>query len=342
MLRRQLGLQGPDITTVGFGSWATGGPWKFGWGPQDDDESIAAIRHAVESGVNWVDTAAVYGLGHSEEVVGRALEPYAVGQDVHVFTKCGRPWYGRPEGEVGSDLRPRSIRLECEQSLRRLGVERIDLYQFHWPDAETGTPVEESWTTMAELVEEGKVRWVGVSNFDIGLLERCEPIRHVDSLQPPLNLLARGARDELIPHCRERGTGVIVYSPMASGLLTGKYDRERVERLAPDDWRRANPSFQEPRLSHNLALVERLSGLAERRGVGLPALAVAWTLAVPGVTGAIVGARRPDQVDSWLAASKLELSDDDLAEIERAIEETGAGSSEPPPSRPPGTPVQAG
>jgi len=254
----------------------------------------------------------------------------------------GRSWFGRPEGEVGNDLRPESIRFECEQSLARLGLDRIDLYQFHWPDAETGTPVEQSWSTMAELVEEGKVRWLGVSNFDVALLERCEAIRHVDSLQPPLSLLTRGARDELIPHCRARGTGVIVYSPMGSGLLTGKYDRQRIEELADDDWRRGNANFQEPKLSANLPLVERLSGIAERRGVSLSTLAVAWTLRQPGVTGAIVGARRADQVDGWVTASDLELTEDELTEIERAIEETGAGTSEPPPARPPGTPARAG
>ena len=330
MRTRRLGSDGPEITTVGFGSWATGGPWKFGWGPQDDDDSIAAIRRAVEGGVNWVDTAAVYGLGHSEEVVGRALEPYAVGEDVYVFTKCGRSWYGRPEGEVGNDLRPESIRFECEQSLERLGVERIDLFQFHWPDSETGTPVEESWQTMVELVEEGKVRWLGVSNFDVELLERIEAIRHVDSLQPPLNLLMRSARQELIPWAREHGTGVLCYSPMASGMLTGKFDRERVENLADDDWRKGEhpqaAEFREPSLTRNLELVERLRAVAERLDADVPSVAIGWTLAIAGVTGAIVGARSPEQVEGWLPAAGLELSEDDMAEIERAIEETGAGA----------------
>lgn len=326
---RRLGSDGPEITTVGFGSWATGGPWKFGWGPQDDGDSIAAIRRAVEGGVNWVDTAAVYGLGHSEEVVGRALEPYAVGEDVYIFTKCGRSWYGRPEGEVGNDLRPESIRFECEQSLERLGVERIDLFQFHWPDPETGTPVEESWGTMVELVDEGKVRWLGVSNFDVELLERCEAIRHVDSLQPPFNLLMRSARQELIPWAREHETGVLCYSPMASGMLTGKFDRERVEGLADDDWRKGEhpqaAEFRDPRLSRNLELVERLRAIGERLESDVPSVAIAWTLAVPGVTAAIVGARSPEQVEGWLPAGALELSDEDVGEIERAIEETGAG-----------------
>lgn len=320
-----MGSQGPEITSVGFGAWAVGGPWRFGWGDTDDDESIGAIRHAVERGVNWVDTAAVYGLGHSEEVVGRALEPYAVGEDVLVFTKCGRVPVEPGSEEITNSLAPRSIRAECEASLTRLGVERIDLYQFHWPDPVTGTEIEESWGTMAALQDEGKVRWAGVSNFDVALLERCEAIRHVDSLQPPLSLLDRRARRELVPWCASHGTGVIVYSPMGSGLLTGAFSRERVEALDPSDWRRGNPRFQEPQLSANLALVERLEAVAERLGTTLPALAVAWTLHVDGVTAAIVGARRSDQVDGWLPGAAVELDADVLEEIEVAVTETGAG-----------------
>jgi aryl-alcohol dehydrogenase-like predicted oxidoreductase len=305
---RRLGADGPEITTVGFGAWAIGGPWRFGWGPVEDDESVAAVRHAVERGVNWVDTAAVYGLGHSEEVVGRALEPYRTGEDVYVFTKCGRSWYGRPQGVIENDLRPESIRHECEQSLRRLGVERIDLYQVHWPDWTTGTPFEESWATMAALVDEGKVRWLGLSNVDVDQLERCEAVRHVDSVQPPLSLLARGSRATVVAWARDHGTGVIVYSPMASGLLTGAFDPARIERLDPDDWRRQSPIFQEPLLSANLA----------------------WTLAQAGVTAAIVGARLPRQVDGWLPAADLELDEDVLREIDEAIAATGAGTDEPP------------
>ena len=330
MRTRALGSSGPEIATVGFGAWALGGPWKFGWGPVDDDESVAAIRHAVERGVNWVDTAAVYGLGHSEEVVGRAVEPYRVGEDVYVFTKCGRNWFGRPEGVIENDLRPASIRHECEQSLRRLGVERIDLYQVHWPDWTTGTPFEESWATLAALVDEGKVRWLGLCNVDVEQLERCETVRHVDSVQPPLSLLARGARGTVLPWALEHGTGVIVYSPMGSGLLTGAFDAARVGALDENDWRRQAPDFQEPQLSANLALVERLRPLADRIGTTLPALAVAWTLAQPGVTGAIVGARRSDQVDGWAVASGLELDRDVLREIDGIVAATGAGSDEPP------------
>jgi aryl-alcohol dehydrogenase-like predicted oxidoreductase len=331
MRKKRLGSNGPEITTVGFGAWAIGGPWKFGWGPVDDDESVEAIRHAVDLGINWIDTAAVYGLGHSEEVVGGAIEPFDVGDDVFVFTKCGRSWYGSEKGkEIVNDLRPESIRFECEQSLKRLGLERIDLYQFHWPDFATGTEVEDSWATMQELVDEGKARWLGVSNFSTELLERCESLRHVDSLQPPLSMLNRAARNDVIPWCHENGTGVIVYSPMQSGLLTGAFDRERVESLAADDWRRTTPPFQEPKFSQNLALVDRLRGIAEAIGCNLAELAIAWTYTVDGVTAAIVGARRPEQIDGWIGASDLELSSEVIEEIERIIQETGAGTDEPP------------
>lgn len=323
MLTRRLGWNGPELSVLGFGTWAAGGPWRFGWGPADDDASVAAIRRAVDGGVNWVDTAPVYGLGHAEEVVRQALAPYRVGEEVLVFTKCGRRW--RDDGDIYTDLRPETIRRECDASLRRLGVDRIDLYQFHWPDMSTGTPVEESWQAMVELVDAGKVRWVGVANFDVDLLERCEPFRHVDSLQPPLSLLSRDARVELIPWCEDNGTGVIAYSSMASGLLSGTFSHDRLKQLPDDDFRRSAAPFQEPKLSQNLALVERMRPVAGRLGTGLPALAVAWTLAVPGVTGAIVGARSPEQVDGWLAASDLELDEAALAELERAIDETSAG-----------------
>jgi aryl-alcohol dehydrogenase-like predicted oxidoreductase len=325
--KRSLGSEGPEITRVGFGAWAAGGPWQFGWGSQDDDASVAAIRRAVEGGVSWVDTAAVYGLGHSEEVVARALEPYEAGEDVLVFTKCGRNWYASGGENIEYDLRPDSIRFECEQSLKRLGLERIDLYQFHWPDPVTGTQVEDSWGVMVELIEAGKVRWGGVSNFDVELLERCDAVRHVDSLQPPLSLLKRGAAREVIPWCAEHGTGVIVYSPMASGLLTGKFDRARLDDLDRDDWRRRAEAFQEPQFSRTLSLVERLEPIAERLGTNLPSLAVAWTLSVEGVTGAIVGGRDPDQVDAWLGAADLDLGEDDIAEIELALDETEAGQA---------------
>jgi aryl-alcohol dehydrogenase-like predicted oxidoreductase len=329
-MTRRLGVTGPELSTVGFGCWAIGGPWRFGWGEVDDDDSVAAIRRAVELGVNWVDTAAVYGVGHSEEIVGRALAHHRVGEDVLVFTKCGRRWEGRPEGIIENDLRPESIREECDASLRRLGVERIDLYQAHWPDWTTGTLLEDSWGTMAELVDHGKVRWIGASNFDEDLLARCEAIRHVDSVQPPLSLLARGARKTVVRWAAEHGSGVICYSPMGSGLLTGAFDRGRIETLGPDDWRRQAPPFQEPQLSLNFALVERLRPIAAGLGATMPALAVAWVLAQPGVTGAIVGARSPRHVEGWVEASDLALDGSVLEAIEEAIVETGAGSDEPP------------
>ena len=327
MVMRRLGRAGPEISALGFGTWALAGRYRFGWGAVDDDESVAAIRRAVEAGVSWIDTAPTYGDGHSEEVVGRALEPFRAGEDVLVFTKCGRPWRG---GEVFFDLRPESIRAECEDSLRRLQVERIDLFQFHWPDYGTGTPVEESWGTMVELVEEGKVRWLGVCNFDVPRLEACEAIRHVDSLQPPLSLLNRHARRELIPWAHEHGTGVIAYSPMASGLLTGSFNREGLDRLAEDDWRRKAPPFQEPALSRNLALVDTLGPIASRLGVTGASLALSWVLAVPGVTGAIVGGRRPSQLDDWLGADRLELDGRTLAEIDSAVQAASAGTDEAP------------
>jgi aryl-alcohol dehydrogenase-like predicted oxidoreductase len=328
---RRLGSEGPAITMVGFGTWAIGGPYEFGWGPVDDAQSVEAIRHAVEAGVNWVDTAPVYGKGHSEEIVGRALEPYRVGEEVFVFTKCGRNYYGS-SGKISSDLRPQTIRHECERSLARLKVDRIDMLQFHWPDPETGTPIEESWAVLGTLIDEGKVRWGGVSNFDVPLLERCEAVRHIDSVQPPLNLINRAARHDVIPWCEKHGVGVIVYAPMASGLLTGAFDRERIRRLPDDDWRRRSANFNEPRLSTNLALVERLQGIAERLQMGLASLSVAWTLSIPGVTGAIVGARSPEQVNGWLPAARAELSGPARQVIERAIEETGAGDERSAPA----------
>jgi aryl-alcohol dehydrogenase-like predicted oxidoreductase len=327
---RRLGSAGPEITTVGFGAWAIGGPWRFGWGSVNDEDSIAAVRQAIELGVNWVDTAAVYGLGHSEEIVRRALEPYRPGEDVYLFTKCGRRWEGRPEGVIENDLRPESIREECDASLRRLGAERIDLYQAHWPDWMTGTLLEDSWGTMAELVDEGKVRWIGVSNFDEGLLARCEAIRHVDSVQPTLSLLQRGSLRTIIPWAAEHGAGVICYSPMASGLLTGAFDRPRLAALGDDDWRTLSPAFQEPEVSRSLALVDRLRALAAELSTTTPALAVGWVLAQPGVTGAIVGGRTARHVDGWAPASELALDERVLEAITRAVEETGAGTDEPP------------
>jgi aryl-alcohol dehydrogenase-like predicted oxidoreductase len=324
---RPLGTSGLDLTTVGFGAWAVGGgTWAFGWGPQDDDESIDAMRRALALGVNWIDTAAVYGLGHSEELVGRVLRDLPESERPYVFTKGGLVWNERDRMAAPvQTLAPGSIRLEVEASLRRLGVERIDLYQFHWPDA-VGTPIEASWAAMARLVDEGKVRAAGVSNFDVALLERCEAIRHVDSLQPPFSLIRREAAAAELPWCAEHGTGVIGYSPMQSGLLTDRFDASRVEGLAPDDWRRRAPDFRAPLLERNLALRDALRPIARRHDTTVSSVAVAWTLAWPGVTGAIVGARSARQVEGWIAGAALELTGEDLDEIAAAIERSGAGS----------------
>jgi len=325
--KRRLGSSGLEITTVGFGAWALGGgDWAFGWGPQDDNASVATMRRALELGVNWIDTAAIYGLGHSEEVVGRLLRELPASERPLIFTKCGLIWDEHNRmAEPHRVLKPESIRQECEASLRRLGVERIDLYQFHWPD-EAGMPVEDSWSAMVRLVEEGKVRLAGVSNFDVSLLERCEAIRHVDSLQPPFSLIRRDVAAREIPWCAEHGTGVICYSPMQSGLLTDTFSRERVASFAPDDWRRRSPEFQEPNVGHNLALRDALRPIAQRHDTTVSAVAIAWTIAWPGVTGAIVGARSPQQVDGWIGAASLELTSTDLEEIAAAIERTGAGT----------------
>jgi aryl-alcohol dehydrogenase-like predicted oxidoreductase len=333
--KRPLGASGIAITTVGFGSWAIGGGgWSYGWGEQDDASSLAAMRRALELGINWIDTAAVYGLGHSEEVVGRLLRSLPASERPLVFTKCGLIWDERnPMAEPRRVLKPESIRRECEASLRRLGVERIDLYQFHWPD-ETGTAVEDSWAEMVRLGEQGKIRLAGVSNFEGSLLERCEAIRHVDSLQPPFSLIHREAAAREIPWCAEHGTGVICYSPMQSGLLTESFTTSRVAALAPDDWRRRSPEFQEPNLSRNLALRDALRPIAQRHGIAVPAVAIAWTLSWPGVTGAIVGARSPEQVDGWIQAGALELSSEDLDEIADAIERTKAGIGPRRPGEP--------
>lgn len=324
---RPLGRTGLDVTTIGFGSWAAGGGgWAFGWGPQDDDASVAAMRHAVERGVNWIDTAAVYGLGHSEEVVGRLLRELPRAERPLVFTKCGLVWDDAdPAAPPRRVLRPDSIRRECEASLRRLGVEAIDLYQFHWPD-ESGVAVEDSWSAMLRLVEEGKVRHPAVSNFDVPLLERCEALGHVASLQPPFSLIRRNVAHAELPWCASHGTGVIVYSPMQSGILTDRFGEDRVARMADDDWRRKSPEFNPPRVGRNVALRDALRPVAARHGTSVASVAIAWTLHWPGVTGAIVGARAPEQVDGWIDAARVRLTADDLDEIARAVERTAAGT----------------
>ena len=309
-VNRQLGNRGPEISPLGFGAWAAGGPNKFGWAATDDDESIKAIRFAIEAGVNWVDTAAFYGKGHSEEVVRRALEPWDAGEEVFVFTKCGLRWEGDDrDAPPINNLRPESIRYECEQSLKRLAVDRIDLYQFHWPDT-LGTPVEDSWATMLELVEEGKVRWPAVSNFDVPLLERCERLGCVQSLQPRINLIDRSALLDALPWCRQHETGVLAYSPLASGLLTGTWDEERVETLPADDWRKYNPDFHAPTVFRSLKFASELNVVAQQAGTTLTVLALAWVLRLKGVTGAVVGARNVDQVKGWLPAASVNLPEE--------------------------------
>ncbi len=328
-----LGSEGPRISRIGMGTWAIGGAGGLmNWGPQDDEASLNTLRHAVELGLDWVDTAPAYGLGHAEEVIGRFLRDTPEGERPYIFTKCGIVWDERnPSAGSRRVLTPESIRRECEASLGRLGVERIDLYQFHWPD-EIGTPIEDSWGEVARLVEEGKVRWGGVSNFDVELLERCEKVRHVDSLQPPFSLIRRDVAEREIPWCREHGTGVICYSPMQSGLLTDSFSAERLAGLPEHHWRRRSPRFQTPTLEKSLALRDALRPIAARRDTTVSAVAIAWVLAWPGVTGAIAGARRPDQIDGWVSAARLQLTSEDLEEIAGAIERTGAGSGPPVPA----------
>ncbi len=316
-----------ETTRVGFGAWAVGGGgWSFGWGPQDDEASIAAIRHAVEHGVNWIDTAAAYGLGHSEEVVAKALEVFDERDRPYVFTKGGL--VSDPENPMIRPARvgdPKSLRNGFEESLRRLRVDHIDAYQMHWPPND-GTDVETYWGAFLALKDEGLAGAVGLSNHGIDLLERAEKLGHVDVAQPPYSLIRRDAGTEIIPWCRDHGTAVIVYSPMQSGLLSGSFTKARVASLAEDDWRRKSPDFTGADLDANLALAKALEPIARRHGVETGAVAIAWTLANPGVTGAIIGARNPDQVDGWLPAAGLELSTDDLTEIAAAIGRTEAGS----------------
>ena len=314
MKQQQLGKDGPELTEIGLGAWAIGGPWQWGWGPQDDRDSITTIQKALELGVNWIDTAPVYGLGHSEEVVAQAVAGKR--HQVFIATKCGLVWDDR--GRIRNNNRPESIRRECEASLKRLNTDYIDLYQIHWPDPDT--PVEDSWGEMVRLKEEGKVRYIGVSNFGVELLEKCEAIYHVNSLQPPYSLVHRlrypEVEQEILPWCQRHGVGVIVYSPLQNGLLTGKFSRERLEQLPPDDWRRRSEFFQEPFFSQILEFVAALKPIAKKYGKTLTELAIAWVLQNPAVTAAIVGARRPDQVVEQVGASGWRLDADDMQTIE--------------------------
>lgn len=314
MERRRFGKTDLHITPLGFGAWAIGGSeWRFGWGAQDDEQSIAAIRRAVARGVNWVDTAAAYGLGHSEEIVRRALADVPASERPYVFTKCALKATG--DGGVVESLDPAFLREECENSLRRLGVEAIDLFQIHWPTDEIAD-IDAGWATLADLKKAGKVRHIGVSNFNVAELERAEAIAPVETLQPPYSAIMRDVEHEILPYCRKHDIGTIVYSPMQSGLLTGAMTRERALALPENDWRSRNEEFQEPKLSRNLALAELFRRIGERDGNrSVAEVALAWTLHNPAVTAAIVGARSPEQVDGWIGAMEYRLTDAAYDEI---------------------------
>ncbi len=313
--RRPFGKTGMQITPVGFGAWAVGGnDWKFGWGAQDDDASIAAIRKALDLGINWIDTAAAYGFGHSEEVVARALD--GIREKPLVFTKCGLVPSGDGDGGTRENITRASLVRECEASLRRLRVEAIDLYQIHWPTDEIAD-IDEGWAAMLELKTAGKVRHVGVSNFDVAELERAEKLGPVETLQPPYSLVKRDVENEILPYCERHDIGVIVYAPMQSGLLTGSMTAERAAALPKDDWRSRNPEFRQPKLAENLALVERLQTVGARHGRSPGETAIAWTLHNSAVTAAIVGGRSADQVAGMIGAASFRLSDGEVAEIEK-------------------------
>jgi aryl-alcohol dehydrogenase-like predicted oxidoreductase len=316
---RRLGNSDMDLTAIGFGAWAIGGGnWEYAWGAQDDNDSVEAILRALDGGVTWVDTAAVYGLGHSEEIVGRALKQ--AHHKPYVFTKCAMTW-----GEDRKIVQTmKKIRQECEASLRRLGVGTIDLYQIHWPvpDAE----IEEGWRTMADLQREGKVRWIGVSNFSVAQMERARKIAPITSLQPPYSMINRGVQAEILPWCEKHGIGVINYSPMQSGLLTGAMTKERVAAMPEDDFRKRTKQFQEPTLSRNLALADLLKQIGGRHGVSAGVVAIAWTLHNPAITAAIVGGRSAKQVEGVLPAATFRLSEEEFAEIERFIKEHQIGA----------------
>jgi aryl-alcohol dehydrogenase-like predicted oxidoreductase len=312
MLKRRLGASDLEITPIGVGAWAMGGSgWQFGWGAQDDDESIAAIHAALDQGVNWIDTAAIYGLGHSEEVVARALQGRS--QKPLVFTKCGIVWDQRREPK--RTIQPESIRTEVEQSLQRLKLDVIDLYQIHWPEPDDA--IEAAWAMMAALKEQGKVRHIGVSNFNVRQMQRAHAIAPITSLQPPYSIISPEIEKEILPYTLENNIGVIVYSPMKSGLLTGAMTRERVAAMPEDDFRKRTPNFKEPLLSRHLELAGLLADIGKRHGKTAGETAIAWTLRHPAVTGAIVGMRSAKQVDGVIGAAELQLSVEEIDEIER-------------------------
>jgi aryl-alcohol dehydrogenase-like predicted oxidoreductase len=313
MKTRKLGYTDLELTTVGLGTWAMGGPWLFGWGPQDDGEAIAGIVKSLELGINWIDTAAIYGHGHSEELVEQALAQTS--EKPLIATKCGLTW--NSQEEKINCLKAESIRNECHASLKRLGIDRIDLYQIHWPDPDED--IEQAWEEMAKLQEEGKVRYIGVSNFSTEQVKRLQKIAPVASLQPPYSMLRRDVEDELLRYCAENNIGVIVYSPMQRGLLTGKFSYERLKKLAPDDHRLRSEEFQDPQFSLILEFIEKLKPLAEHNSCTLAQLAINWVLRRPEVTAAIVGARRPEQIVETYSSGDWELGREDIAEIEELL-----------------------
>ena len=311
METRALGVKGPALSAIGLGAWAIGGSWEFGWGPVDDGESIRTIHRALDLGINWIDTAAVYGLGHSESIVGRAIRERR--DRVFIATKCGMVW--DKQNTVGKNLRPESIRKELEASLRRLGTDHVDLYQFHWPDPET--PIEDSWRTMSELVAEGKTRHIGVCNFSVAQLDRCREIAPVQSLQPPYSMLKREIEIDLLPYCVKHQIGVIAYSPLASGLLTGKFD---AENLAQDDWRRKSARFGSENVEKVRRLLKQLKPIADQHRTSVAGIAIAWILKNEHVTSAIVGARKPWQIEETVIAADVTLSPADIASIEEILQ----------------------
>lgn len=316
MRTRQLGNTDLEITPLGLGTWAIGGGnWQFGWGPQDDDASIATIHRALDLGINWIDTAAVYGLGHSEEIVAKALQGRS--PRPYVFTKGSRVW--NDKGEITGSLKGQSLRHEVENSLRRLRIDVIDLYQLHWPDPEED--IEEAWRTLAKLQKEGKLRYIGVSNFNVQQMRRAQKIAPIASLQPPYSLVHPEVEKEILPYCQEQDIGVIVYSPMMSGLLTGSMSAERVANMPEDDWRKGDPDFQEPRLSRNIQLANLLQEIGYPHGRSTGEVAIAWVLHNPAVTGAIVGGRTPKQIDEVIGAAEFRLSESELAQIEKFLQE---------------------
>lgn len=316
METRKLGNSELWLSTVGLGTWAMGGDdWAFGWGPQDDEASQQAVHEAIDSGINWIDTAPVYGLGRSEQVVGAAIRDRR--DELVVATKCGRVW--DESRTIGKHLKRESVKQELENSLQRLGIEEIDLYQMHWPEPDED--IEEAWSAIGELIKEGKVRYGGVSNFSLAQLQRVHAIHPVTSLQPPYSMFRRSIEGDLLPYCSENNIGVIAYSPMQAGLLTGKFTRERVAALAETDWRKRSPYFNEPQLSVNLAAIDRLRPIAERNGLSMAQLSLVWLLRDPVLTAAIVGARKPGQIGETLKASGVDLSDSDLEEIEAILKD---------------------